>query len=313
MFDSSSRPSFALAAGCAALVLALPACRSNDAADDGMDEPALETAPASGDTANAATASIDTVRVDGEPSGPATISVPGTDVTIDLVTVPGGELFGTRVEPFAIATLEVTWNQYMAMVAEADGPPPSKDGTKIDGLARPTKPYIATDRGFGQEDRPIISISALGAESFCDWLSLRTGKRFRLPTETEWEWAARAGSDGPYTAGVDADGLDAVAWYADNSESMTQPVGGKAPNAWGLFDVHGNIAEWTRADEPGEGRWESHVLCGGSFYDSPDLLVVTERERRDSSWNMSDPQIPQSVWWLADAAWPGMRVVMELD
>lgn len=229
-----------------------------------------------------------------------------------MVAVPGGELLGRTVEPFAIATLEVTWNQYMAMVAESEGPPASKDGTKIDGLARPTKPYIATDRGFGMGDRPVISISELGAESFCDWLSLRTGRRFRLPTATEWEWAARAGSPGDYADGRETDGLDQVAWFAANTRT-TQPVGDKSPNAWGLFDVHGNVAEWARADEPAEGRWMQHVLCGGSYLDDADGLTLGARQVRDASWNMSDPQIPQSVWWLADAPWPGLRVAMDIE
>lgn len=279
--------------------LALGACRASDSDDTTSDAAVVSSGPA--------------LRVDGRPTAPIDVSVPGSDVAFSMVGVPGGALGGTEIAPFAIATLEVTWDQYMTMVAETEGPPPSKDGTKIDGLARPTKPYIATDRGFGMGTRPVISISALGAESFCDWLSLRTGKSFRLPTETEWEWAARAGSGGSYSAGVTAADLDQVAWMDGNANGTTHPVGQKSANAWGLFDMHGNVAEWTRAIEPGAHKWDRHRLCGGSFLDPAELLVVTERETRDSSWNMSDPQIPQSVWWLADAAWPGMRVVMELE
>lgn len=285
------------AALAAALVVA--ACRSGNGS-------APEPAPAAGSAPGV-------VEVTGAPSAPEVVSVPGTAVSFAMVRVPGGRLRGEEVAPFAVATLEVTWDDYLAMLLETEGPPPSKSGEPIDGFARPTKPYIATDRGYGQGKRPIISISALGAESFAHWLALRTGRPFRLPTEREWEWAARAGSNGAWTCGDDPAALDALAWYDANAEQSTQLVGTKLPNAWGLFDVHGNVAEWCRVEQPDGTKYGGHALRGGSFFDLPEGLAFDSRELRDASWNLSDPQIPKSVWWLANAAWPGVRVVMDIE
>jgi formylglycine-generating enzyme required for sulfatase activity len=95
----------------------------------------------------------------------------------------------------------------------------------------------STNKG---DTRPVDSVSKLEAQEFLARLNARNdGYRYRLPTEAEWEYAARAGSDAAYAAP-----LDQVAWYAANSEDETHPVGQKKPNAWGLFDVHGNVREW---------------------------------------------------------------------
>jgi formylglycine-generating enzyme required for sulfatase activity len=92
------------------------------------------------------------------------------------------------------------------------------------------------------EDRPVESISKREAQEFLDKLNARNdGYRYRLPTEAEWEYAARAGSKGPFTGK-----LDDIAWHAGNSEDETHPVGKKKPNAWGLYDMQGNVREWVQ-------------------------------------------------------------------
>jgi len=300
---SSSFPWKFSAVACAAAFVAA-ACKSG-----------ADTSDASAPTANddAQSARLALVRVDDAPLATEVVSVPGTAVSFAMVRVPGGSLRGERVESFAVATFEVTWDDYLAMLLESEGPPPSKSGEPIDGFARPTKPYIATDRGYGQGKRPIISISAKGAESFAHWLALRTGRPFRLPTEREWEWAARAGSTTRWTCGDDPAALGVLAWFDANANQSTQLVGTKAPNAWGLFDVHGNVAEWCRVAEPDGTKYGAHALAGGSFFDLAEGLEFGARELRETDWNMSDPQIPKSVWWLANAAWPGMRVVMDVE
>ncbi|MEZ5978588.1 MAG: SUMF1/EgtB/PvdO family nonheme iron enzyme [Planctomycetota bacterium] len=282
-----------------ALLVATAGCRgsgSDDSAGNGASVDAGGRVP-----------STAIVRVDGAPSAPETVSIPGTSIEYALVAVPGGTLRGERVAPFRIATCEVTWDDYMSMVLETEGPPPSKDGTPIDGLARPTKPYIATDRGMGMGKRPVISISEKGAESFCVWLSRKTGRTFRLPTELEWEWACRAGSDGRWSCGDDPAGLDAIAWYDPNSDFSTHVVGTKEPNAWGLHDMHGNVAEWCRDGSGG------YAVRGGSYLDDAEGIEAVARAVREAQWNQSDPQIPKSVWWLADASYPGMRVVVDAE
>jgi formylglycine-generating enzyme required for sulfatase activity len=258
-------------------------------------------------------------RAPGSPARlePFEVLVPGTTTAkLALVPIPGGEFVredGTRVplETFFAATTEITWDMYDAFVfamerAEMERDPP-------DAFARPSKPYILMDRGFGHTGYPVISVSFRGATEFCRWLSNRTGKRFRLPTEAEWAHAARGGSDAALdTAALDAGALDtaalgATAWYRANSKTRgratTKPVGKKAANGYGLFDVHGNAAEWTVGADGGG------VLRGGSFKDAAEELGA--RRPADPAWNQTDPQIPKSVWWLADGPFAGFRVACD--
>jgi alpha-N-arabinofuranosidase len=130
------------------------------------------------------------------------------------------------------------------------------------------------------------------------WLSEKTGKQFRLPTEDEWEHFCEGGGD----LGGD---LDAIAWYDENSDLMTGPVGKKSPNGFGLFDTLGNVAEWA------VGRDGKMVIKGGAYWDVAEDVHCAQREIYTSDWNASDPQFPQSKWWLSDAPFAGFRLVME--
>jgi len=233
---------------------------------------------------------------------PFEVLVPGTTTAkLALVPIPGGEVVGddgTRIalEPFFAATTEITWDMYDAFVFAMERAETEKDPP--DAFARPSKPYILMDRGFGHTGYPAISVSFRGASEFCRWLANRTGKHFRLPTEAEWMQAARGGSDAA---------LGETAWYQANSKTRGRPsthsVGKKAANGYGLFDVRGNAAEWTVGGDGGG------VLRGGSFKDSADELAA--RRPSDPAWNQTDPQIPKSVWWLADGPFAGFRVVCD--
>jgi len=232
------------------------------------------------------------------------VPVPASLVSVDMNT---GDRREVAVGPLFVATTEVTWDMYDAFVfaldrAEGEQDPP-------DAWARPSKPYILMDRGFGHAGYPVISVSFRGANEFAKWLSSKTGRHFRLPREAEWEHAARSGSAGAYAHGEDPAGLDATAWFRANSltggRPSTHAVGKKAANAWGLFDVHGNAAEWTVAED-GTG-----VLRGGSFKDSAAKLSLSARVPDDKAFNQTDPQLPKSVWWLADGPFAGFRVVCD--
>jgi formylglycine-generating enzyme required for sulfatase activity len=181
-----------------------------------------------------------------------------------------------------------------------DRPETEKDPP--DAFARPSKPYILMDRGFGHAGYPAISVSHKGAVEFCKWLAHKTGKRVRLPTEAEWEQAAKLGAGAAVPLGD-------VAWFKDNSELdmriTTHPVATKKPDALGLYDVLGNAAEWTTSTA-GTG-----VARGGSFREAADAVTPLARRLDDKSLNRTDPQIPRSVWWLADGGFIGFRVLCE--
>jgi sulfatase modifying factor 1 len=234
-------------------------------------------------------------------------SIPGSTATLRLVPIPAATGTGADGEPLAlgghwISTTEVPWEVFDAFVFEEFGAatPPG-----VDALARPTKPYITADRGFGHDGYPAGSLSLASAQAFCDWLSFHTGRVFRLPSEAEWTHAALGGATGPWHHGTSAEGLGAVAWFRDNARRKTHPVGSLAPNGYGLFDVHGNVAEWaTSAD--GRGR-----LCGGSYLDRAAEVAATARLVPSAAWNQSDPNLPKSPWWLADGPFAGFRLLCE--
>jgi len=94
-------------------------------------------------------------------------------------------------------------------------------------------------------DVPVRRVTWLDAVAYCKWLSNREEKKVRLPTEAEWEYACRAGSTESYSFGHDTTLLGEYAWYKENSEKVTHNVGTKKPNGWGLYDMHGNVWEWT--------------------------------------------------------------------
>ena len=133
----------------------------------------------------------------------------------------------------------------------------------MDAESRPSHPYGAPDRGFGHDGYAAISETSRAAMQFCVWLSAKTGKKYRLPTEAEWEFACRAGGPG---GKLDREELKKVAWFWENSEEQPHPVGKKAPNAWGLYDMLGNVGEWAI------GLDGKPVLCGGTWQDKAGLV-----------------------------------------
>ncbi|MCH8316744.1 MAG: SUMF1/EgtB/PvdO family nonheme iron enzyme [Planctomycetes bacterium] len=235
-----------------------------------------------------------------------TQTVPGTAISFDMMPVETEWIAVVRPNdrfsepqlgraPFWIAKTEMTWDLYDTFVFGLDqsGAP---DESGVDAITRPSKPYIAMDRGFGKSGYPVISVSYHGATMFCEWLSKKTGRTYRLPTAAEWVLACGVG-------GTDLDPVDDYAWYKSNATYTTHPVGTKKPDALGLHDMYGNASEWCTGadDEP--------VTMGGSYRDSAKEIGCTRSVASSDEWNASDPQIPKSVWWLADGGFVGFRIV----
>jgi formylglycine-generating enzyme required for sulfatase activity len=235
-----------------------------------------------------------------------TESIPGTVVTFDMVHVPGGKFktaAGSEVEvkPFWIEKHETTWDEFDIYCYQLDLTDKEK-AEGVDAKARPSKPYGAPDFGFGHAKYPALAATYHSAVMYCEWLSKKTGKQYRLPTEAEWEFAATAGGADP---GPKGDELDDYAWYWDNSDDKTHAVMKKKPNAWGLYDMLGNALEWcTAAEGKGVGR-------GGAWDDKPEDVTAGKRREQDRTWNSTDPQQPKSRWWLSDGKFIGFRVVRE--
>lgn len=248
--------------------------------------------------------SVSIVALQTEPAPPApfTVNLPKSVAKLQMVPVPGGKIkIGDReveVKPFYMATTETPWEAFDAFLAS--GPPSQPYDQRVfpaDAVARPSRSYIVPDLGWGRRGYPVINLNFTSAEMFCRWLSQVSGRKFRLPTEAEWELAARAGGAKPE--------IDNVAWHAGNAAETTQPVGKKAANAFGIFDLLGNVGEWAM-DLDGK-----PVLCGPTFRDPAGQQSPSLRRRHTPKWQESDPQMPKSRWWLSDGPFVGFRVVAE--
>lgn len=276
-----------------------------------------------------------------------------TDVTIPMVPIRGGTfLMGSpedegeresdegpqrRVEisPFWMGKYEITWDQYDAWGEEMDqlrrkafGIAANERDLIVDGISKPTEPYTDMSFGMGKRDYPAICMTQHAARTFCQWLSAKTGRYYRLASEAEWEYACRAGTTTAYSFGDDPEQLDDYAWYFENSDGQYQKVGQKKPNPWGLYDMHGNVAEWV-LDQYDPERYSKledgvsnpllvplevypRVVRGGSWDDDPEMLRSAARLASDPDWKQQDPQIPRSIWYHTDALGVGFRIVRPL-
>lgn len=236
-------------------------------------------------------------------------SIAGTVVSFDMVPVPGGAVTvegqTVEVKPFLIGRTEVTWDMYDVFSLGLDTP---KGGAGADAVARPSQPYGSPDYGWGHAGSPVICVTRSAAQAFAAWLSTKTGKKYRLPTDAEWSRAAALAA-GKNT--LTADRIEARAWHRGNASARTHPVATKAADELGLFDLWGNAAEWVTTAPGASGGNEMLVTRGGSFRDGPETLGLGARAVQDESWNERDPQLPKSRWWLSDGPFVGFRLVRE--
>ena len=271
-------------------------------------------------------------------------TVPGSQIKFKMVPIPGGDFtMGTPasekgrsaeegpqrkvgISPFWMGATEVTHDEFLIFFNDES----FVRNSKVDAVTRPTTQYIDLSWGMGKAGGfPFNSMSQLTAMMYCKWLYKKTGIFYRLPTEAEWEYACRAGTKTPYYFGSDPKMLDAHAWHAGNSDGKYHKVAQKKPNAWGLYDMLGNVAEWTLdqydakylanlkdgvKDPMTEPKSKyPKTLKGGGYTESASQLRSGARFASDPSWNKRDPQIPKSKWWLTDAAAVGFRIVRPLQ
>ena len=243
-----------------------------------------------------------------------------------------GPTHQVKIDSFWMATHETTWDLYhLFMSRDIDINQPNFNSKnevniEVDGISGATTPYVEMSFGMGTEGYPAISMTQLAAKKFCQWLSAMTGNFYRLPTESEWEYACRAGTQTAFSFGDDTSKLDDYAWYKNNSEESYHKVGLKKPNPWGLFDMHGNVSEWTldmhdvRAYQKYSGcvatnpyekptKLYPRVVRGGSWMNSNFKLRSASRQASSKQWKKQDPQIPRSEWWHTDAQFVGFRII----
>ena len=276
--------------------------------------------------------------------------IPDTQMSFKMVPIPAGEFMmgaspgdkaaakdelprhKVTLDAFWMGSHEVTWDVFELFLdknheaAISDNAIPAE----VDGVTRPSTPYLDMTFGMGKDNKPAVAMTQYNAIQFCKWLYTKTGIFYRLPTEAEWEYAARAGKNTVYFFGNDVKELDSHAWYGDNSGNTTHEIGLKKPSPWGLYDILGNVMEWTydkylpeyQVKNPDEALHNPlqkadelypRVLRGGHFQSEAEDLRVSKRFPSTPVWKQLDPQIPKSRWWFPEAPFVGLRLVRPLE
>jgi len=296
--------------------------------------------------------------------------IPGSNVSFEMQAIPGGSfqmgspedepfrnedegpILEVSVTSFFMAKIEVSWDEYLtffkqtgSLIKTTDAYNP--DQGEVDGISGPTPPYGAPDQGWGKGKMPAITMTHQAAEVYCQWLSEITGKNYRLPTEAEWEYAARGGTSSPYffegdprryvnkglrnkLFGVDTTGINSYITYMENSRARSAGPDQVIENPFGLVNMLGNVSElcadWYAEDAyaqypegiqdnpVGPSSGEEHVIRGGSYReDAANVRCASRGYTETEAWMNTDPQIPKSVWWYSDCFHVGFRVVCEYD
>lgn len=257
----------------------------------------------------------------------------GMEAPIELLPVKGNtiNMGGDEVEvdSFWMGKYEITWEQYKQFSTEmmsnlTNQKLPGTDiGVDADAISLPSPPYVDMSFGMGTDGFPAISMTHYAASMFTKWLTVKTGDFYRLPTEAEWEYACRSGKVSNEKS------LDSQAWHQENSGRGYQKVGTKMPNEIGIYDMPGNVAEWTTdqyhedyyerireiGNEPILNPWFQptdlypRAVRGASWMDKKSEVSCQKRRASKSDWKRLDPQMPKSLWWHTSAHFLGFRVV----
>ena len=247
-----------------------------------------------------------------------------------------------RLEPFYLCTTEATIELFLAYYEETvsakkdpfaaeEEEKKTEQGSEaeVDAITGPTPVYGELTMGYGKK-HPGMGMTWHNAMTLCRWLSKKSGKQYRLPTEAEWEYACRAGSTSVFGFGDDPKQLKDCAWYEDTADFETNEVARKKPNAWGLYDMLGNVREWVydfyspaaykeaaekkpAVNPKGPKTGEVHVARGGDYNSSAEELRCAVRSFEEKWWRSGDPQFPKSKWWLPEMDFIGIRVARTIE
>lgn len=245
------------------------------------------------------------------------------------------DVLEVTLSSFWMGKAEVTWEEYDPFMY--DEIPRQKDGqvvdfarpqitSDLDFIARPTDPYHPMTFGMPRDGRPAIGMTQHAANKYCQWISMQTGHFYRLPTEAEWEYACRAGSQTKYSWGENSKDAEQYAYFGGDEASHYQAPGTKKPNPWGLQDMHGNVLEWTLDQYVPDRRayfgkdkvlnpWIKatkpypHVTKGGHWKQKVEEISAAARIPSAPEWKKIDPQNPKSLWYLTNVSTLGMRIV----
>ena len=201
-----------------------------------------------------------------------------------------------KIKTFAMGKYEVTFEEY-------------------DRFVIATGQRLPEDQSWGRESHPVINVSWEDAKAYAQWLSQQTGKQYRLPTESEWEYAARSGGKDEVWAGTSREEeLMRYAVYIDNSGNRTAPVGEKEPNGIELYNMSGNVFEWV--EDCVHENYENAPGHGSAWLQA-DKGDCDRRVARSYSWNNSSVYLRASArgWMLADNRYSfvGFRLAQDLE
>jgi formylglycine-generating enzyme required for sulfatase activity/nitrate/TMAO reductase-like tetraheme cytochrome c subunit len=300
-----------------------------------------------------------------------TEQIPGSILSFEMIAIPGGTfpmgspdkepfrrpdegpVHPVTVSPFFMSEITVTWDMYWEFYSETQSEgrtPPSfvyenNSRPDVDAISGPTPPYGFPDQGWGGGKRPAITMTHYAAQTFCQWLSKVTGKKYRLPTEAEWEYAARGGTETPYFfegnpknfsnlgfwrrfTKASTEAIGSYVFYNNNSRNRTHEPDALKANPFGLKGMLGNVLEYC-ADKydpeayakAGAGSvnplvtaGDEHVVRGGNYAsDASEMRSAARSFTRHDDWMRTDPQQPKSIWWYSDIRGVGFRIVCEVE
>lgn len=298
------------------------------------------------------------------------VEVPRTRESLSLAYVPGGTfMMGSpetgqhevEVDPFWMSQHEITWNLYNQFL-EADiqelrrevyktfynvdietadavsAPTWTEEMLELlrasdvpsDVISTPSPSWGDLSGGMGTDGFPTVNITHYAAMMFTKWLTIKTGDFYRLPTEAEWEFACRAGETGNYFPSLSSELINRKALHRGNSDRSYHRIGSKEANAFGLYDMLGNVAEWTLDQylpdyfdhlegTPAVNPWfrpdelYPRAVRGGSWMDQPEEISCLQRRGSTPNWKRNDPQLPKSLWWHTNAFHVGFRVIRPVN